>query len=307
MKNLTQNLIAVSAALFLIISPQLHACACSFCSGYDVGTSSNFPSGKGGMLWTEYDFVSQSQNWSGTHSSAADNNEHKLIQSSWLSGGFQYFFNNSWGISAVVPYANRIVTAEEDHGPITTKWWGLGDIRVNGYYTGFSPDMSTGVNLGIKVPSGDWHKSGIDRDNQIGTGSTDILAGLYHRHRITSDEKWVWFAQAQLDAPVITQAGYRPGLQVSATAGIYYTGIRFGKLKIRPLAQALFTNRASDSGPESDPDNTGYQQVSLSPGLEFDFHPVRVYSDVELPVISNVVGNQLIAPCMVRVIVSYLF
>ena len=127
------------------------------------------------MLWTEYDFVSQSQNWSGTHSSAADNNEHKLIQSSWLSGGFQYFFNNSWGISAVVPYANRIVTAQEDgdDGPMTTKWWGLGDIRVNGYYTGFSPDMSTGVNLGIKVPSGDWHKSGIDRDNQIGTGSTD--------------------------------------------------------------------------------------------------------------------------------------
>ena len=284
MKNLTQNLIAVSAALFLIISPQLHACACSFCGGYDVGTSSNFPSRQGGMLWTEYDFVSQSQNWSGTHSSAADNNEHKLIQSSWLSGGFQYFFNNSWGISAVVPYANRIVTAQEDgdDGPMTTKWWGLGDIRVNGYYTGFSPDMSTGVNLGIKVPSGDWHKSGIDRDNQIGTGSTDILAGLYHRHRITSDEKWVWFAQAQLDAPVITQAGYRPGLQVSATAGIYYTGLQFGKLKIRPLAQALFTNRASDSGPESDPDNTGYQQVSLSPGLEFDFHSVRVYSDAEL-------------------------
>lgn len=64
------------------------------------------------MVWTEYDFVSQSQNWSGTHSSAADNNEHKLIQSSWLSGGFQYFFNNSWGVAAVVAYANRIVTAE---------------------------------------------------------------------------------------------------------------------------------------------------------------------------------------------------
>ena len=183
----------------------------------------------------------------------------------------------------------------------------MGDIRLNGYYTGFSPDMSTGVNLGMKFATGNWTVPDIDRDNQIGTGSTDILFGFFHRHRITSDEKWSWFADAQLDAPVITQGGYTPGLQVNTTTGIYYTGLHIKGVKIRPLGQVLFVNKASDSGGAADPQNTGYQQVSLSPGIEFDFKKVRLYADAELPVMNNVVGNQLIAPCTVKVVASYQF
>ena len=272
------------------------------------------------MVWTEYDYVGQSQNWSGLGPSAAGNNPHKLIETSWLQGGFQYFFNEKWGASVVVPSANRIVRAESEDGmevqqgeeaaapkTFTKQWWGMGDLRLNGYYTGFSPDMSTGVNLGMKFATGNWTVPDIDRDNQIGTGSTDILVGFFHRHRITMDAKWSWFADAQLDAPVITQAGYTPGLQFNGTAGVYYTGLKLGGVKIRPLGQMLFVNRASDSGPAADPRNTGYQQLSLSPGIEFDFKKVRLYADAELPVMNNVVGNQLIAPCTVKVIASYLF
>jgi hypothetical protein len=121
------------------------------------------------------------------------------------------------------------------------------------------------------------------------------------------DEKWNWFVDSQLDAPVITQAGYTPGIQLNGTAGFYYTGLKIGKVKIRPLGQVLFVNKASDSGPAADPKNTGYQQLSLSPGVEFDFKKVRVYADAELPVMNNMVGNQLIAPCTVKVIASYIF
>lgn len=324
MKNL-RSLLSNSAiraflALLLFNSPSnLHACACG-CSVYNVGTGYNFPEGAGGMAWTEYDYIGQSQNWRGMGPSAAGNNPHQLIQTSWLQGGFQYFFNEKWGGSVVVPSANRIVRAQSDDGmevqqgdaapspkTFTKQWWGMGDIRLNGYYTGFSPDMSTGVNLGVKLPSGLWNEPGIDRDNQIGTGSTDILFGIFHRHRITMDEKWNWFVDSQLDAPVITQAGYTPGIQLNGTAGFYYTGLKIGKVKIRPLGQVLFVNKASDSGPAADLKNTGYQQLSLSPGIEFDFKKVRVYADAELPVMNNMVGNQLIAPCTVKVIASYIF
>ena len=311
-------------------SPSAFACGCG-CGTYNVGTSYNFPEGPGGMVWTEYDYIGQSQNWHGLGPAGADNNPHKLIQTSWLQGGMQYFFNNKWGASLVVPSANRIVRAETENGmevqqgapaagggdapaeapakpSIATKqWWSMGDIRLNGYYTGFSPDMSTGVNLGMKFATGNWTVPDIDRDNQIGTGSTDILFGFFHRHRITSDEKWSWFADAQLDAPVITQGGYTPGLQVNTTTGIYYTGLHIKGVKIRPLGQVLFVNKASDSGAAADPQNTGYQQVSLSPGIEFDFKKVRLYADAELPVMNNVVGNQLIAPCAVKVVASYQF
>ena len=332
MKSLFPKLLATSliVALFLV-SPSLFACGCG-CGTYNVGTSYNFPNGPGGMVWTEYDYIGQSQNWHGLGPAGAESNPHKLIQTSWLQGGMQYFFNDKWGASLVVPSANRIVRAETENGmevkqgapaadgeeaapaqtpskpSIATKqWWSMGDIRLNGYYTGFSPDMSTGVNLGMKFATGNWTVPDIDRDNQIGTGSTDILCGFFHRHRITADEKWSWFVNAQLDAPVITQGGYTPGLQVNTTTGIYYTGLKLGGVKVRPLGQVLFVNKASDSGAAADPQNTGYQQVSLSPGIEFDFKKVRVYADAEMPVMNNVVGNQLIAPCTVKVVASYLF
>jgi len=326
MKILKSILFTTTAAAALLFHNSAHACACYFCGGYDVGTGANFPQGPGGMVWTEYNFMSQSRNWSGTSPAPAADNPHKLIQTSWLSGGAQYFFNEDWGLSVVVPSANRVLRQESGHGDHghgqghghgghadeqgganTIRWWGMGDVRVNAYYTGFSSDMSTGFNLGVKIPSGDWTQPGVSRDNQIGTGSTDILFGFYHRHRITPDARWMWYVNAQLDAPVITQAGYTPGLQLGATAGAYYSGLKVGSLKIRPIAQAIFTNRASDSGPEADPRNTGYQQLSLSPGVEFDLHPLRLYTDIEFPVLNNVVGNQLMAPATVRVILGYLF
>lgn len=319
MKTSKLTLLSAIAATTLLLNNSAHACACYFCGGYDVGTGANFPQGPGGMVWTEYDFLSQSRNWSGTSTAPAADNPHKLIQTSWLSAGAQYFFNEDWGLSVVVPSANRLLRQESEHGDhghgghggeggaSTIRWWGMGDVRVSAYYTGLSPDMSTGFNLGVKIPSGDWTQPGVSRDNQIGTGSTDILFGFYHRHRITVDAKWMCYVNAQLDAPVITQAGYTPGLQFGATAGLYYSGLQIGKLKIRPIAQAIFYNRASDSGPEADPGNTGYQQLALSPGIEFDLHPFRLYADVELPVLNNVVGNQLMAPATVRVILGYLF
>ena len=290
----------------------VEACSCG-CGIYDVGTSYNFPSGPGGMVWAEYDFQSQDRNWSGIHRSPAASNEDKLVQTSWLSTGFQYYWNSSWGAELVVPSAIRVYTFENPDvmapagSTLTKRWWGMGDIRLNGHYTGFSSDMSTGINLGFKLPTGYWREAGVDRDNQIGTGSTDILVGFFHRHRITLDAKWSWFVQGQLNAPVIIQSGYRPGLEIDAAAGVYYTGLHIGNVKVRPIAQVLFSNRASDSGPESSPQNTGYQRLLLSPGLELDIHPVRIYADAELPVLSNVVGNQLISPCQIKVTASFMF
>jgi hypothetical protein len=304
------GLIFAGLAALLFTPHDARGCACG-CGIYDVGTSYNFPDGAGWMAWTEYNFQSQSYNWSGLKSAPASNNDDKLIRTSWLSAGIQYFPTRSWGFDVTVPSANRLFkTAKEDGPPGSTtvhQWWSLGDLRANVYYTGFSPDMSTGVNLGLKLPTGNWTEPGVDRDNQIGTGSTDILFGFYHRHRITLDEKWTWFAQTQFDIPLFTQAGYRPGMELNAAAGVYYSGLQIGKVKIRPLAQVLFSFRASDSGPAASPANTGYERVLLSPGVEFDCRPFRVYADVELPVITNVVGNQLISVSQLKVVASVMF
>ncbi len=45
----------------------------------------------------------------------------------------------------------------------------------------------------------------------------------------------------------------------------------------------------------------------LSPGVEFHIHPVKIYADVEIPVLQHFNGDQLAAPVMVKVSASYMF
>jgi len=52
---------------------------------------------------------------------------------------------------------------------------------------------------------------------------------------------------------------------------------------------------------------SGYQRVFISPGLEYDIDPVKVYSDVEVPVWQHFNGDQLAAPVLVKVVVGYSF
>jgi hypothetical protein len=66
----------------------------------------------------------------------------------------QYLFNASWGVQLQVPYDFRSFTTKTDAGKLVTdRWSQFGDVRVEGLYTGFSADLSAGVNLGLKLPT----------------------------------------------------------------------------------------------------------------------------------------------------------
>ncbi len=324
MKSFISKLLAACLLLALTLAtPSALACSAGCSTSQDLGTSYLFPNGPGGIAWTQYTFMSQSQNWQGMKKvgQGAGRNHDELLQTSWLAQGIQYYWNDNWGASLTVPYAqrfyryqaasNQVINGKHVHvhTPTTTQWWGFGDIQVNALYTGFSKNesMNTGFNLGLKLPTGYWQQPNVSRANQIGTGSMDILFGYFHYHKFAKNSTWTWFSQAQLDAPVVTQAGYIPGLGVNAAAGIYNTGLSFKGVKIRPIGQMLFANKASDYGPNANTANSGYQQLSLSPGIEFDFKRIRIYADAEMPVFNNVVGAQLIAPCTAKVVASLLF
>ena len=305
----SKSLITGLLALLLIISPgRLHACACG-CGVFDTGTLWNFPTGPGGMVYSEFAFSSQSHNWSNLGPSAAANNDDKLIQTSWIIGGFQYFWNSDWGVELQVPTASRIFAHASDDGlsTVNNNWYTLGDMRLIGYYTGLLKNMNTGLQFGLKLPTGTWNQAGVDRDTQIGTGSTDLLLGYYTHHHIVPDSDFNWFAQSMFDLPMVTQAGYRPGVELDSALGVYVDGIHFGKVQIQPIAQMLVSNRASDQGLNANPQNSGYQRVLLSPGFQIDIHPIRIYADAELPVLQSVVGQQLTSQCMVKLNVSYMF
>jgi hypothetical protein len=171
-------------------------------------------------------------------------------------------------------------------------------------------DMSAGVTFGVKLPTGDFQFSPdvVDRDTQIGTGSTDVLLGGFYRGKLGGEGGWDWFAQAQLDVPVLIRDAYRPGLELDAAAGIDYNGFSLGRVGVSPVAQVLFSERTSDSGANSaSPVASGYQRILLSPGIEFDVHPVKIYADAEFPVYQNLTGNQLAASVLFKVSLSYMF
>ena len=221
MKNrnvLEQALSTALLALALALSPAAaRACACG-CGVFDVATSAMFPQGAGGMVFLDYDFMDQNRDWHADSEAPGANNPDKEIRTHFVTAGFQYMLNRGWGIQAEVPYDNRLfkTVSAAPGGPIATEHWSqLGDIRLQGIYTGFSPDLSTGLTFGFKLPTGSFaHNNAygdVDRDSEIGTGSTDLLLGGFHRGNVTKDNSVSWFAQALLDVPTLTQAHYRPG------------------------------------------------------------------------------------------------
>ncbi len=93
------------------IAPRIDLCACG-CGVFDVGTASMLPGGPGATIWLEVDYQQQNKNWSGTSSAPAADNDDKKLSTHFVTLGFQYMFNSSWGVEAELPYDFRDFTAE---------------------------------------------------------------------------------------------------------------------------------------------------------------------------------------------------
>jgi hypothetical protein len=292
------RLIALATALTLGLLPAVGwACACG-CGVFDVGTGTMMPNGQGGEAFLEFDYMDQNQNWSSTSAANGNNNSDKEIRSEFVVAGFQYMFNREWGVMALLPYTNRDFTTTNNNGNIQTfNSRSIGDIRIMGIYTGFSEDMSTGLIYGVRLPTGSDTATGLDRDTQIGSGSTDLLLGGFHVGKLTEDNRWDWFVNGQLDQPVLKTTGYRPGEEIDAIAGIYFNDwtVANDTIKLVPIAQAKLSWRWRDAGPAADFGDSGYQRLYLSPGMEVDFDRFKIYTDIALPVYTHMNGNQLIA------------
>lgn len=270
------------------------------------------------MTWLQYDYMDQNQDWHNFQPASPDLNGDKEIETHFITVGMQYMFNQSWGAQVEIPYDFRYFKGTDNAGDVATHSWSqLGDIRLEGIYSGFFADQSLGVTYGVKLPTGAHNVDTsdnlnnplglVDRDTQIGTGSTDILLGGFYRANFTRDQKWDWFSQALLDVPTFTQGSYRPGVELDASTGIDYAGATLGRALVVPIGQLIFSERSHDDGADASPSDTGYQRLMISPGLEVHVHPVIFYADVEIPVVQHFTGYQLTASVLYKVSVSWMF
>lgn len=308
------------AGLVIILTPTPgRTCACG-CSVFDVGTPSLLPDGPGGTAWLEYDFMNQYINWSHTRPATGDANPDKQIKTHFLTAGFQYMFNHSWGAMITVPYTIRTFRTEGDTPQQIDQFdhSNFGDVRLWGMYTGALEDMSLGLLMGVKLNSGDHVYKNFDRDTSIGTGSTDLLFGGYKLGNFPThigsmpltfrDKPFQWFAQAQYDYPIHTQGNYVPGKEFDAALGSYYNFGRVGRLKeLAPFLTLYGSFRSHDLGEAANTPNSGYERLLLAPGGEIRIGILRIYTDVEFPVFQHYNGNQLTAPFALKTIFSYDF
>jgi hypothetical protein len=291
-------------ALAVIAAPSTAlACACG-CAVFDVGTSSLLPSGPGGAVFLEYDFLNQTTNWSGGHAAPGADNDDKKIRSDFFVAGGQYMFNDDWGVMVELPFTHRGFLTADSGTPEEFDHASLGDVRLMGTYTGFSNDMSTGIIFGLKLPTGDSTYANFDSDVEIGSGSTDLLLGAYHTGPLSADGDWNYYGQVMWQHQFATQHNYTPGSELNGALGVSWAGWTVGNAQISPLFQIIASYRGRDGGLAGDPDETGYARLLVSPGVKADFGTWALYADVEHPVLQSVNGNQLISPLAVKFVAS---
>jgi hypothetical protein len=105
------------------------ACACG-CSIFDVDTSTLLPSGAGGAVFAEYDFLDQRRNWSGDSSAPFADNADKHIRSNFYLLSSQYMVNDDWGAMVEVPYTDRYLRTTNPDNCGTFRHDALGHIRL---------------------------------------------------------------------------------------------------------------------------------------------------------------------------------
>jgi hypothetical protein len=306
---------AVALAALLAVAPSaVQACACG-CGVFDIGANSAFPnqSDSGLSAFFRYNFMDQDRNWEGNSSAPAADNPDKDIRTSFYTFGGQYMINHDWGVMVEVPVFQRSFTSTGDGtaypaGQVfTSKLTDLGDTMIQGVYAGFSPDMSTGITFGLKLPTGNYTgpyegpgqtgpgtSGGLvyDRDSLPGSGSTDVLLGAYHVGALTSDGALSYFAQGRIDVPFMERASasgtYRPGNEIDAGAGLAYNAGEMGVFRsVAPVLQLIASHRDPDSGTGANPgnpNNSGYRRVFVAPGIDLRAGHFKYFADLSLPV-----------------------
>ena len=298
----------------------LDAGACSTCGctlNTDLGNQGT-EGGKGWRVDLRYDLVDQTQLREGASAVSvpipAAVEVEQRTRNTYYDFGLDYGFSRAWGVNLQLPFIGRFHTTYDvgDTRLSTSDYTHkLGDVRVLGRYTGFSPDMSSGLLFGLKLPTGATDTQFISGPNrgqpvdptlQPGSGTTDALLGAYHFDDLNASLGW--FGQALYQHALDQHAGFKPGDTFNMNLGLrFYWGD-----VVTPQLQFNYQVRARDSGAAADPQDTGGRILYLSPGLTFAFDSGwHGFAFLQVPLHQYVNGLQLTPRRIISLGASYSF
>jgi hypothetical protein len=282
------------------------ACSSCGCTLNSDWSSQGYSVSSGLRVDLREDYYDQSQLRSGTQ--AVDRNSLDIpneqeVQQDTLNRntilGVDFSPSRSWGLHFGVPYFNRYHTTigEGDSEISTSHTKGIGDVRITARYQGFSSDLSWGVQMGVKLPTGKTDEQFIagpltgeiiDRGLQHGTGTTDVLIGAYHFGNLSGHIGY--FAQATIQSALNEHQDFKPGDALNLNLGLRY--LMAGRWSPQLQVNGRFEGR--ESGSESDRDNSGATMWYLSPGASFQLtRDLQIYGFMQFPVYQRANGLQI--------------
>ncbi|PRC90665.1 hypothetical protein [Solimicrobium silvestre] len=309
-------------------------CGCSLSPDGALGYATN--SGWGISL--DDSFINQNQLRSGTGTISAaqvqaltgQEVENQTINR-YLTLGLSYSSGTDWNFKLSLPYIDR---SHSTYGtdatlPLTSSQLssasatGLGDIKLIASYQGWLPTKNLGVQVGIKLPSGNYGGASVSNTNgtvgqgsvgrnpvgfgpagnsgstyldtslNVGNGSTDLILGSYYFQPVSQNFDAFINGQYQFSMKQElnqTGADYRPGNQSNLSFGLRYEADPL----IVPQLQINLTHKNADSGALADRNDTAGNVAYLSPGVTMSvMQNTRIYAFLQVPIYSNLSGYQL--------------
>jgi hypothetical protein len=278
-------------------------CGCSLSSDWAAQGYGMMPGLQAGM---RFEYYRQSDLRSGTRSAdrarfTFPNDDEiqrsTLNRNTWLD--LDYVVDSSWGVTLQLPYYDRFhsTIAAGDTAVSTSQASGLGDPRLLGRYQHSGLRHSYSLQLGLKLPTGRFDEnfaSGpqagaqLDRGLQLGTGTTDVLAGASWFTR--PFDSVGCFAQIMLDQPLAARDGFRPGTSLALNGGVRFLTTGW----LTPQVQLNIRWDRRETGVNADVANSGDTMVYFSPGVTAELaNRLHAYASVQLPVYQRVNGLQL--------------
>ena len=307
-------------ATAVLAAPAARACSSCGCTLNADWATQGLAAGRGWRFDARYDYFNQSDLRRGTdhvdRSSIVLPAEVEVQQTTInrnATFALEFSPNANWGFSALLPAFDRYHTTigEGDTEVSNSQSRGIGDLRLVARYAGFTADHTSGVQFGLKLPTGrfeDRFRTGplagetVDRGLQLGTGTTDLLLGAYHFGALATD--WDWFAQGVLQLPLGARDGFRPGDGVNLSAGLRYVANQM----FVPQLQVNMRAEKRESGVNADVANSGATLAYLSPGFTLNLsRRFAAYAFVQVPIYQRVNGLQLEPRWSVSAGLHYIF
>jgi hypothetical protein len=356
-KKLIEGTIGVAIVrlltVLLIFAAPLPAFACATCGcSLNSDAAMGYSASTGWRVSLEYDYIDQDQLRSGTSTispqqvaalnpGADQEIEHETINR-YLNMGIMYAPSADWNFKLLIPYIDRshstygnatnpLTPADLSGATIT----GLGDIKFITSYQGLLPTHNLGIQLGVKLPTGDYGGNNVftgavvgrnpqpfttagptapypvgtivDTSLQDGTGTTDVIVGAYYYRAVS--QNFDAFIDGQIQATVARDleqpgADYRPGNLTTISFGLRYEANPMWV----PQLQINLTRKDPDQGALADTTDTGGDVAYLSPGMTVQLaKKLHMYGFIQVPLYSNLDGYQLFPHWTASVGASYAF